>query len=112
MTEAHQPRHENVLAALHNARNLIQRGWCKGKAQDGDKYCLIGALAEATITDPSADVPGYLVWRQALAAINSQLPAPYPNAVAYNDDTDQRTILELIDKTIHHLRQLHTTEGS
>lgn len=112
MNNLHQPTHEHVLDALHTTRFLIQRGWCKGKAQDGDKYCLIGALAEATTTDPNMNVPGYLVWRGALSAINAQVPFPYPNAVAYNDDTDQRTVLELIDKTIHYVRQLQAGQGS
>lgn len=103
MTLPHQPTPQHVIAALTATRTLIQRGWCKGAAQDGDNYCLVGALAESTMTDPDSNVPGYLIWRQALAAINTQIPAPFPNAVAYNDATNQRAVLEVIDNAINYV---------
>ena len=106
MTDPHQPTPQHVIDALTATRALIQRGWCKGKAQDGDKYCLVGALAEATITDPTTDTPGYLVWRHAIDAINSHIPAPFPNAVAYNDATDQQAVLKVIDNAITYVTNL------
>lgn len=104
MTLPHQPTTANIITALTNTRALIQQGWCRGKAQDGDNYCLVGALAEATITDPDSTVPGYLVWRHALNAINSHIPAPFPNAVAYNDATNQQAVLTVIDNAITDLQ--------
>lgn len=103
---SHQPTTEQVVAALEDAKVLIARGWCKGRAQNKDEYCVVGALAEATTTDPDSDVPGYLLWRNALAAINTQVPAPWPNAVAYNDGTDQKTILELVDNAITYVKNM------
>lgn len=105
MTDIHQPTPQHILTALREARRLIEIGWCKGRAQDGDKYCLVGALAEATLTDPDGNVPGYLVWRESLAAINANLPHPYPNAVTYNDSTDQQAVLEVIHKAISSIEE-------
>lgn len=102
----HQPTAQQVIDALTRTRALIVNGWCKGQAQDGDKYCLVGALAEATITDPTTDTPGYLVWRHAIDTINAYVPAPWPNAVAYNDATNQNTVLQLIDKAIGHVTRV------
>lgn len=106
MNDIHQPTTSHVVAALDKARSLIQAGWCKGRAQDGDNYCVIGALAQATVIGPDSDIPGYLVWQQALAALNTQVPAPYPNAVVYNDATSQQAVLRLLDKTITYVTEL------
>lgn len=105
MNLPHQPTAQHIIDALTATRALIAAGWCKGKAQDGDRYCLVGALAEATITDHDGTVPGYLVWRYALEAINHHIPAPWPNAVAYNDATNQHAVLQVIDNAITHTQQ-------
>ena len=102
---AHDPTPQQVIKALQDTRALIAQGWCRGKAQDGDAYCLVGALAEATITDSNTNVPGYLVWRHAREALETHVPMSYPNLVAYNDFTGQQAVLTLIDKTIKHITE-------
>lgn len=103
-----KPTNGDIIDCLTKARELVARGWCKGKAHDGDKFCAVGALAESSITvnTGQATVPGYLIWREALAALNSQVPAPYPNLVTFNDATNQRAVLNVFDKAITYVKGL------
>lgn len=91
----------SVIEALQRARALIAGGWCQQVARDDNRYCIIGALAEAT-TEQCSSTVGYLVWRNSKAALERHLPEPWPNLVTYNDDvtTTQRNVLDLIDTTI------------
>lgn len=92
----------HVIEALQRARVLIAAGWCQQVARDDNRYCIIGALAEATTTEQCSSTVGYLVWRNSKAALEQHLPEPWPNLVTYNDDvtTTQRNVLDLIDTTI------------
>lgn len=103
-----QPTRDDILTALRDARNLIARGWCRGTASDGDNFCAVGALAESshTITRDGHTIAGYLIWRQALAALNAKVPAPYPNLVAFNDSTDQKSVLSVFDNAIAYVTEL------
>lgn len=103
-----KPTPAEIINALTEARTLLANGWCKGKAQDGDKFCAVGALAEATCTKHDAfAAPGYLIWREALAALNTQVPAPYPNLVTFNDATNQSAVLGVFDKAITYVKELN-----
>lgn len=105
MTER-KPSPQQIIDCLTQARAMIAHGWCKGKAQIGDKFCAVGALAESSLTIEADDgiIPGYLIWREALAALNSQVPAPYPNLVTFNDATNQTAVLNVFDKAITYVK--------
>jgi hypothetical protein len=91
-----------IVAALQRTRAMLEQGWCRGQARDGNKFCLVGALAEATCTENVAvpNLPGWKVWAAAKAALESQMPNSYPNLVGFNDFTNQDRVLQLIDDTI------------
>lgn len=103
-----QPSRDDILTALRDARTLIARGWCRGTASDGDNFCAVGALAESshTITRDGHTIAGYLIWRQALTALNAKVPKPYPNLVAFNDSTSQKAVLDVFDKAITYVTEL------
>ena len=36
-----------TTVTLMKARNILEKGWCQGALQKGDRYCILGALDEA-----------------------------------------------------------------
>lgn len=75
----------HVAAALTAAADLIDKGWCQGRATDGEARCLVGALAETTVTTPGSGVPGYLVWAECKRVLCEQLPDGYASLAEWND---------------------------
>lgn len=80
---------------------MIEKGWCAGKAKDGQRRCLVGALAEATITIHVGEdrVPGYLLFREARTALENHIPAGYTNLPEFNDRTSQQAVIDLLRST-------------
>lgn len=92
---------------IDEARAMIEKGWCAGKAKDGERRCLVGALAEATVTLHIGEdrVPGYLLWREARRYVEQQVPAGYTNLPEYNDRTSQAAVVELLRSTAKLVRE-------
>ena len=91
----------DVRGALERTKALIERGWCQNQPHDGDKRCLVGALAEAT-TKVDSDRMSFQVWGDCLRALINCLPDRYENLVRFNDDekTTQSDVLALIDRAL------------
>jgi len=102
VSEVIEPTPADIKAALERARELVEKGWCKGKPVDGDSFCLVGALAQATLTAAVGvpGLPGYKVWRDARQVLEDEVPKPFPSLVAYNDRTSQSEVLDLFDRAI------------
>jgi hypothetical protein len=102
VSEIIEPTAADIKAALERARALVEQGWCKGQAADGNSFCLVGALAEATLTAAVGvqGLPGYKVWRDARQALEDEVPKTYPSLVAFNDRTSQAEVLDLVDRAI------------
>jgi len=64
-----EPTKAHVVAALARAKELV----------DLNHFDLIQALAEATTTEQCQGVAGYKVFRDARAAVQSQLIVPLPD---------------------------------
>ena len=91
----------DVRASLERTKALIERGWCQKQPHDGDKRCLVGALAEAT-TKVESERMSFQVWGDCLRALINCLPDRYENLVRFNDDADttQSDVLALIDRAL------------
>lgn len=91
----------DVRAALERTKALIERGWCQKQPADGDKRCLVGALAEAT-TKVESERLSFQVWGDCLRELINCLPDRYENLVRFNDDdaTTQAHVLALIDRAL------------
>ncbi|NCY17543.1 MAG: hypothetical protein EBX39_12455, partial [Actinobacteria bacterium] len=73
----------------------------QNQPHDGDKRCLVGALAEAT-TKVDSDRMSFQVWGDCLRALINCPPDRYENLVRFNDDleTTQSDVLALIDRAL------------
>ena len=93
--------HDDVQAALVRTKAMIERGWCQGRNEDGDRRCLAGALAHAT-TSVSGPRQSWQVWSEALTALKAHLPKGCEDLVVFNDHPDitQADVLALIDKAL------------
>lgn len=94
------------MDAVAAAADLVQTGWCQGVASDGHKVCLVGALAQTTVTVPESGVPGYLVWAEAKRVLSERLPEPFTGLAEWNDDpaTTQAKVVKFLRDAAEELR--------
>lgn len=69
----------------------------------GSALGVVAALADAAAAHPDS----HLIWSQALTAINSQLPAPWPDITAYSADKPTEHVVALLGKTIDYVEAVH-----
>lgn len=107
-----------VAEILRSARDIIRQGWCQHRAQDGNKYCMIGAVFKAQTGQSYMNAPTP-AGREALYLLMKSLPwTPVPENAQYdwaaqvipkfNDDdkTTKEDVLTVFDKALAELGEL------
>lgn len=87
---------------LRNAREHVNRGWCKRKGRDEyGNVCVMGAICRAE-AEMGAFNTGYAVLRDQLKEFGYP-----PNLVLFNDapETTKQDVLNLFDKAILSLEE-------
>ena len=97
------------LEVLKEARRLIQKGWTRGVAERRGRYCLLGAVVQATRGCPylqdqpllQARVIVKLMWATRNVAAWDDAWNVGGNLEAWNDaQKSKKPVLELVDRLI------------
>lgn len=107
-----------VADILRGARQIVDAGWCKYRAQDGNKYCMVGAVFKAQ-TGYSHIMSNNPAGREALYLLMKCLPwTPVPENTQYDwaaqvlpkfnddDETTKEDVLIVFDKALAELGEL------
>ena len=61
----------NAADVLIKASEIVEKGWCRGEMQHGDRFCALGALRQASMGDANNVIPGHPEYLAYMAARNS-----------------------------------------
>ena len=104
---------------IKTAREIIEKGWCKGRMNDGVGFCALGAVAEAVGVEWVRDIfnlprPVFTFdsaeeWTRGKDFLNGlALQAGYKHTAVFNDDpiTTHQDVLNFFDKALAELGAL------